>query len=37
MLLLHINSGEVKHSNRSSYANLQLSRTIETIVNLRIA
>ena len=27
-------SGEAKHSNRSCYANLQLSRTIKTIVNL---
>ena len=27
-------SGEAKHSNRSCYANLQLSSTIKTIVNL---
>ena len=27
-------SGEAKHSNRSCYANLQLSRIIKTIVNL---
>ena len=27
-------SGKAKHSNRSCYANLQLSRTIKTIVNL---
>ena len=27
-------SSEAKHSNRSCYANLQLSRTIRTIVNL---
>ena len=29
-----VTSGEAKHSNRSCYANLQLSRTIKTIVNL---
>ena len=29
-------SGEAKHSNRSCYANLQLSRTIKTIVKLHI-
>ena len=27
-------SGKAKHSNRSCYANLQLSRTIKTIINL---
>ena len=29
-----LHSGETKHSNRSCYANLQLSRTIKRIVNL---
>ena len=29
-----VDSDEAKHSNRSCYANLQLSRTIKTIVNL---
>ena len=29
-----IHSGEAKHSNKSCYANLQLSRTIKTILNL---
>ena len=31
---VHLSGGEAKHSNRSCYANLQLSKTIKTIVNL---
>ena len=33
-IYIYISSGEAKNSNRSCYANLRLSITIKTIVNL---